>query len=124
MPSLNDVMKDYSRKMNFTANGEATIIRSLSNTFFNDEEMIKYWMVTLLLKHDKKLIINLTIDEINEEIEEIKGTISNERLWSHADPIHLGNISTLCRYLDILDELLKERKTFEQNKLNGGNEEC
>ena len=120
MPSLNDVMKDYAEKM-----GDVIIEEeSDPDAIFNDEEMVKIWLAKLLSKHNVRFTINLTIDQINEEIEDIKGTISNERLWSHADPIHLGNISTLSKYLDILNELLEERKTFEQNKQNGGNEEC
>lgn len=95
-----------------------------SEAIFNDEETVNIWFTKLLENNNKTDTNQLTIDEINNEIEEIKGAISNERLWSHTDPIHLGNISTLNNYLDALNELLEERKTFEQNKLNGGNEEC
>lgn len=50
-----------------------------------------------------------------KEIEEIKGTISNERLWElgydgeEPNP-HTENIETLKEYLEMLEEKLKELK--------------
>jgi cob(I)alamin adenosyltransferase len=94
------------------------------NSIFTDNEMIKIWLSDLLNKSNKCFTIYLTIDEINSEIKEVECGISNEKIWAHTDPVHENNISTLSKYLDILNEILEERKTFEQNKLNGGNEEC
>ena len=54
-------------------------------------------------------------EEIKEEIEEIKGTISNEHLWElgydgeEPNP-HTENIETLKEYLEMLEEKLKELK--------------
>ena len=50
-----------------------------------------------------------------KEIEEIKGTISNEHLWEleydgeEPNP-HTENIETLKEYLEMLEEKLKELK--------------
>ena len=97
------------------------------NSIFTDNEMIKIWLSDLLNKSNKCFTIYLTIDEINSEIKEVECGISNEKIWAHTDPVHENNISTLSKYLDILHEILEERKIFEQNKIdkqNGGNEEC
>jgi hypothetical protein len=98
-----------------------------SEAIFTDNEMIKIWLADLLNRSNKCFAIYLTIDEINNEIKEVKNGISNEKIWTHTDPVHENNISTLSKYLDILHKILEERKIFEQNKLNkqsGGNEEC
>ena len=63
MPSLEAVMKDYSDKMNNIQKGEGPITRTL-NSFFNDEEMVKIWLIRLLNKYNKRFTIYLTIDEI------------------------------------------------------------
>ena len=96
--------------------GEGPITRT-PNSIFNDNELIKIWLSMLLQKHNKRFTIYLTQDEINNEIEEIKGAIDNEKMWAMTDSIHEGNISTLCSYLKVLDKLLEERKDFENNKL-------
>ena len=54
-------------------------------------------------------------EEISLEIKEVKGTISNECLWERGyngeesmNP-HTENIATLTEYLNILEEMLKEK---------------
>ena len=49
---------------------------------------------------------NPTTEEIRAEIEDVEGTISNERLWAHVDSIHEENIAVLLEYLKALNEML------------------
>ena len=64
-------------------------------------ETVKIWLEELG---------NLTADEIRAEIEEVEGTIGNERLWAHADSIHEENIVVLLEYLGVLNEMLAEKE--------------
>lgn len=63
-------------------------------------EMIKCWL--------EQLYAN--------EIEDVKGTISNERLWEHGydgkEPFnpHTENIAVLIEYIEVLEDLLEELK--------------
>ena len=50
---------------------------------------------------------NPTAKEIEAEIEEVKGTISNEKLWALVEDIHYENIAVLEEYLKILERMLK-----------------
>ena len=43
-----------------------------------DEEMIEFWINTLLKTNNKNTIKDLTIEEIRKEKEEVKATIKNE----------------------------------------------
>lgn len=52
---------------------------------------------------------NPTVKEIKAEIEEVKGTISNEKLWALAEDIHYENIAVLEEYLKILERMLKDK---------------
>lgn len=59
---------------------------------------------------------NPTVEEIKTEIEEVKGTISNEHLWElgydgeeSMNP-HTENIMILNEYLEVLEEMLKEKE--------------
>ena len=68
-------------------------------------ETVKIWLEELG---------NPTKEEIKAEIEEIKGTISNERLWEKGydgkkpfNP-HTENIMTLMEYLEVLEEMLNQ----------------
>ena len=59
---------------------------------------------------------NPTMEEIEVEIEEVQGTISNERLWEKGydgnEPLnpHTENIMILMEYLEVLEGLLEELK--------------
>lgn len=55
---------------------------------------------------------NPTAEEIRAEIEEVEGTISNERLWAHADSIHEENIAILLEYLEVLNEMLANKEVI------------
>ena len=62
-------------------------------------ETIKIWLEELG---------NPTAEEIRAEIEEVEGTISNERLWAHENSIHEENIAILLEYLEILNKMLED----------------
>ena len=49
--------------------------------------------------------------EIRAEIEEIKGTIDNERVWALVDSIHERNIAQLEAYIETLEEMLEESES-------------
>ena len=86
------------------------------NAIFNNTELIKIWLTMLLQKYNKRFTIHLTQDEINNEIDEVKSTIENEKIWAEVDSIHESNISSLNAYLNVLYEILKEKEDFELNK--------
>ena len=64
-------------------------------------ETVKIWLEELG---------NPTIEEIKAEIDEVKGTISNEKLWALADDIHYENIAVLEEYLEVLEEMLNNKE--------------
>ena len=64
-------------------------------------ETVKIWL-------DK--LGNPTAEEIKAEIEEVKGTISNEKLWALTDDIHYENIAILEEYLEVLKEMLNDEE--------------
>jgi len=63
-----------------------------------ENETVKLWLEKLG---------NPTAEEIKAEIEEVKNTISNEKLWALADKIHCENIKVLEEYLEVLEIMLK-----------------
>ena len=73
-------------------------------------ETVQIWLDDLLEITGKATLEELTAEEIRAEIEQVEGTISNERLWAHADSIHEGNIIVLLEYLDVLNEMLKSKE--------------
>ena len=64
-------------------------------------ETVKVWLEKLG---------NPTVEEIKTEIEEVKGTISNEKLWALAEDIHYENIAVLEEYLEVLEEMLSDKE--------------
>ena len=64
-------------------------------------ETVKIWLEELG---------NPTTEELRAEIEEVKGTISNERLWARVDSVHEENIIILEEYLEALVEMLKQKE--------------
>lgn len=64
-------------------------------------ETVKIWLEKLG---------NPTAEEIKAEIEEVKGTIANEKLWAYADNIHYDNIAALEEYREVLEEMLQKIK--------------
>lgn len=70
-------------------------------------ETVKIWI---------KNLENPTVEEIKKEIEEAKGTIRNEHLWELGydgeEPMnpHTENIMILNEYVEVLEEMLKEKE--------------
>ena len=70
-------------------------------------ETVKIWLEKLG---------NPTTEEIKAEIEEVKGTIRNEHLcelgYDGKEPWnpHTENIMVLTEYLEVLEEMLKEKE--------------
>ena len=68
----------------------------------NVSEQVRSWIDAL----------EYTIPAVEAEIDEVKGAIGNERIWSHGSRtpdearMHLGNEENLREYLDCLRELL------------------
>ena len=76
----------------------------------SDCEMITGWFEQLLEATNKPDLSELTVEEIEEEIDDVLGTIGNEKLWSHSNPIHFENIANLEQYLAALRRLLEEKE--------------
>lgn len=70
-------------------------------------EQVKIWIEKLG---------NPTEEEIKAEIEEAKGTISNEHLWklgyNGKEPLnpHTKNIEVLKEYLEVLESMLSKKR--------------
>lgn len=73
-------------------------------------ETINIWLKDLLETTNKTTLEELTTEEIRAEIEEVEGTISNERLWAHVNSIHEENIAILMEYLKVLNEMLTNKE--------------
>jgi len=83
------------------------------------KEMSQIWLEKLLQSNGKTGIDELTLDEIQAEIEEIEGTIENERLWAWAEDIHFENIINLEAYLEMLYEMKNEVYEYVPSAENG-----
>lgn len=90
-------------------------VRSLYNNGQEDEreeeynfeyELVGIWADSLLQEVGKQSLSDLTEDELRAEIEEVEGTIRNERLWAKESAIHEDNIKILKEYLGLLRSLL------------------
>ena len=68
-----------------------------------DNETVKTWFDSLLEDKSKMFVEELTVEEIQAEIEETKGSIDNFRMWGdrHA-------IVDCEEYIEVLEELLEE----------------
>ena len=68
-----------------------------------DNEIVKNWLDSLLEDKNKMFVEELTVEEIQAEIEETKGSIDNFRMWGdrHA-------IVDCEEYIEVLEELLEE----------------
>jgi hypothetical protein len=71
--------------------------------------MINTWKTRLLEENNVTDISKVSENVLINTIEDVQGTISNERLWAHADPIHNENIANLEAYLEILTSEVKKR---------------
>ena len=79
-------------------------------------EMSQIWLEELLKCNGKTNVDELTYEEIQEEIDGIKGTIENERLWAWAEDIHYENIANLTAYLEMLYEIQSETTPWEDDE--------
>ena len=68
-----------------------------------DKKKKKIWLDSLLEDKSKMFVEELTVEEIQAEIEETKGSIDNFRMWGdrHA-------IVDCEEYIEVLEELLEE----------------
>ena len=79
-------------------------------------ETVQIWLDDLVERTGNDTVDQLTREEILAEVEEVRGTISNERIWELGydgeEPInpHTENIMVLIEYLEVLDEMLKNKE--------------
>lgn len=73
------------------------------------EEMIDFWLEQLLETTGKSDPTELTTEEIRAEIEEIKGTISNESIVLGISEFAEKNIEHFEGYLEVLEEMLHQK---------------
>lgn len=80
-------------------------------------ETAKLWLEDFLESKGVNSIDLCPAEDVLKEIEEVKGTISNERLWekgySGDEPNpHTNNIETLTEYLELLEETLPKKPQY------------
>ena len=79
-------------------------------------ETVQIWLDDLVERTGCDTVDQLTREEILAEVEEVRGTISNERIWELGydgeEPInpHTENIIVLVEYLEVLDDMLKNKE--------------
>ena len=79
-------------------------------------ETVQIWLDDLVERTGCDTVDQLTREEILAEVEEVRGTISNERIWElgydEEEPInpHTENIMVLVEYLEVLDDMLKNKE--------------
>lgn len=79
-------------------------------------ETVQIWLDDLVERTGCDTTDQLTREEILAEIKEVRGTISNERIWELGydgeEPInpHTENIEVLVEYLGVLDSMLKNKE--------------
>ncbi len=83
-------LKEYAKVLE-EISGEEDKMSALENAS-TDNELIQIWLGNMLI----------------EEINETRGAISNERLWSKASPIHEKNVVSLEEYVNALKEVYKK----------------
>ena len=74
------------------------------------EEMIGYWLEELVSSFGKNSVDELTAEEISIEIDDIKGTISNESIVLGISEFAEQNIKQYEAYLKVLEEMLKNKE--------------
>lgn len=74
------------------------------------EEMIGYWLEQLLEATGKSSLDELTAKEIRVEIDDIKGTISNEEIVLGISEFAEENIKQYEAYLERLEEMLNNKE--------------
>lgn len=74
------------------------------------EEMIKCWLEQLLETTGKSNVDELTAEEIITEIEDVKGTIQNEKIVLGISEFAEKNIEHFEAYLKVLEEMLSNKE--------------
>lgn len=74
------------------------------------EEIIGYWLEQLVASFGKSNVDELTAKEIGIEIDDIKGTISNELIVLGISEFAEQNIKQYEAYLKVLEEMLKNKE--------------
>ena len=74
------------------------------------EEMIGYWLEELVSSFGKNSVDELTAEEISIEIDDTKGTISNESIVLGISEFAEQNIKQYEAYLKVLEEMLKNKE--------------
>ena len=74
------------------------------------EEFIECWLDQLLEATGKPNVRELTTEEIRAEIDDIKGTISNEEIVLGVSEFAEKNIAQYKAYLERLEEMLKKKE--------------
>jgi hypothetical protein len=74
------------------------------------EEFIECWIEQLLETTGKSNVDELTAEEIHAEIEDIKGTISNELIVLGISEFAEKNIEQYEAYLEVLEEMLNNKE--------------
>lgn len=74
------------------------------------EEMIGYWLEQLLDSFGKSNVNELTSEEISIEIDDIKGTISNESIVLGISEFAEDNIKQYEAYLRVLEEMIESKE--------------
>lgn len=74
------------------------------------EDMIQFWFEQLLESTGKSNVDELTVEEIKAEIEDIKGTISNESIVIGVSEFAEHNIKQYEAYLEKLIEMLNNKE--------------
>ena len=80
-------------------------------------ETVKIYLEDFLESKGVNSVDLCSSEDILKEIEEVKGTISNERIWEKGydgDELnpHTKNIETLAEYLEILEEALPKKPQY------------
>ena len=78
----------------------------------DSEETIEIWLDALLETTKKSSVDDLTVEEIQYEIDEVNGSIENEGIWASddEDDMHSENIKTMEAYLVVLNQMLERAK--------------
>lgn len=74
------------------------------------EEMIGYWLEQLVASFGKSNVDELTAKEIGIEIDDIKGTISNESIVLGISEFAEQNIKQYEAYLKVLEKMLNNKE--------------
>jgi hypothetical protein len=81
----------------------------------NHEDLIDIWIGELLEKNKVNKLSNLTVKQLKDEIKEVKGSISNEKVFS--TEFSGDNVEGLESYLEVLNDALNDALKQEKKPL-------